>query len=274
MLKLNSDLERIAGWANQWKMSFNPDPSKQAIEVYFSRKLNFDDAPVVSFSYTAVVNCESRKHLGLILDKTLVFGHHVGDKVLKANKGIGLITRFRRFLPRDSLLTLHKAFVRPHLDYGDIIYDNPGNASFIQKLEVIQYNASLSITGCFRGTSREKVYSELGLESLADRRFSRRLCSFYKIVNGLAPQYLLNYLPARNMASVALRSRPAIYPVPARTERYRNSFFTYCILQRNSLDPSIYSQLLLLLNALFLNSYEQIQHQFSTNTKDSSYLLD
>ena len=56
-------------------------------------------------------------------------------------------------MPRDSLLTIYKAFVRPHLDYGDIIYDNPGNASFIQKLEVIQYNASLAITGCFRGTS-------------------------------------------------------------------------------------------------------------------------
>ena len=124
--------------------------------------------------------------------------------MLKANKGISFITRLRKFLPRDSLLTIYKAFVRPHLHYGDIIYDNPGNASFIQKLESIQYNASLAITGCFRGTSREKLYSELGLESLADRRFSRRLCSFYKIVNGLAPMYLSNYLPAHNVASVLL----------------------------------------------------------------------
>ena len=72
-VKLNSDLERIAGWAKKWKMSFNPDPSKQAIEVYFSRKLNLDYAPVVSFNNTAVVNCESHKHLVLILDKKLIF---------------------------------------------------------------------------------------------------------------------------------------------------------------------------------------------------------
>ena len=83
------------------------------------------------------------------------------------------------------------------------------------------------------------IYSELGLESLADRRFSRRLCSFYKIINGLALQYLLNYLLAPNMASVALSSKPTIYPLSAVIERYQNSFFPYYILQWNSLDPSI-----------------------------------
>ena len=36
--KLNCDLERILDWANQWQMSFKPDPSKQAVDVYFSRR--------------------------------------------------------------------------------------------------------------------------------------------------------------------------------------------------------------------------------------------
>ena len=171
----------------------------------FSR--NLADAHVVSFNNTAVVNCESHKHLGLILDKKLVFDHHGGEKILKANKDIYLITRFQRLLQRDSFLT----YTNFYLDYADIIYDNPGNASFIQKLETIQHNASLDISRCFPGTSREKVHSELGLESLADRCFSRRLCLFYKIFNVLVPQYLLNYLLSQNMASVALRSRPAIY---------------------------------------------------------------
>ena len=58
-IKLNMDLTRIAVWANQWKMSFNPDPSKQAVEVYFSRKLDLVDALALSFNNTAVVNCES-----------------------------------------------------------------------------------------------------------------------------------------------------------------------------------------------------------------------
>ena len=34
----NSDLAKISKWALQWKISFNPDPNKQAIEVRFSNK--------------------------------------------------------------------------------------------------------------------------------------------------------------------------------------------------------------------------------------------
>ena len=143
----------------------------------------------------------------------------------------GLINKLRKFLPRKSLLTIYKTFVRPHLDYADIIYDCPGNITFTQKIESIQYNAYLAITGCFRGTSREKLYSELGLESLSDRRFSRRLFFFYKILNGLAPRYLAAYIPQQNLRQLNLRSRPTFYPITVRTEKYRNSFFPFCVRQ-------------------------------------------
>ena len=136
------------------------------------------DAPHVSFNNSLVTSCESQKHLGLILYRKLVFDRYIGEKISKINKGIDLITRLRKFVTRDSLITIYKAFFRPHLDYGDIIYDNPGNAFFIRKLENIQYNTALAITGCIRGTSREKLYSERGIERLAYRRFSKRLCSF------------------------------------------------------------------------------------------------
>ena len=137
-----------------------------------------------------------------------------------ANKVVGIITRLPRYLPRNSLLTIYKAFIRPNLDYGNVIYDYQGNASFMHELESAQYNASLATTGCFRGTSRDKLYSELGFESLANRQFYRRLIAFYKIVIKKAPQYLIDYLPTQDLASINLRKRPAIYPL----ERYRNFF--------------------------------------------------
>ena len=79
-------------------------------------------------------------------------------------------------LLKPTLLQIYKSFVRPHLDYGDIIYDKAFIGYFQKKLESIQYNAALAITGAIRGTSREKIYSELGLESLQDRRWYRKLC--------------------------------------------------------------------------------------------------
>ena len=99
----------------------------------------------------------------------------------KAKKGISAIKRLSKMLPRHSLLTIYKLFVQPHLDYGDILYDQPNNKSLCQKIETIQCNTALAITGMIKGTSKIKIYNELGLESLEFRRWFRKLCLFFKI---------------------------------------------------------------------------------------------
>ena len=78
-------------------------------------------------------------------------------------------------MPRKSLVTIHKAFLRPLIDYGDIIYDQPQNESFCEKLQFVQYISALAITGALQGTSHDKIYQELGLESLISRRRYKRL---------------------------------------------------------------------------------------------------
>ena len=86
-------------------MSFNPDPSKQAVEVYFSRRTVSLTSPPLIFGNSSVSNCDYHKHLGLLLDNKLVFDRHLREHISKANKGVGLLKRLRKFLPRDSLLT-------------------------------------------------------------------------------------------------------------------------------------------------------------------------
>ena len=61
-------------------------------------------------------------------------------------------------LPRNTLLTIYKSLIRPHLDYGDIAFDQPTNDSFCKKLKSVQYNAALPITGAIKGTSQVKLY--------------------------------------------------------------------------------------------------------------------
>ena len=87
----------------------------------------------------------------------------------KVNKTTGLLRKLQNTLPKSSLLTIDKTFIRPHLDYVDIIYDQEYHAAFQLKLESIQYNATLTITGAIRGTSKEKRFGELGFESLEHR---------------------------------------------------------------------------------------------------------
>ena len=73
-------------------------------------------------------------------------------------------------LPRPSLLRIYKKLVRPNLDYVDVIYHLPKYPNLLDKIESVEYNAMSAITGAITETSREKLYQELGLESLKDRR--------------------------------------------------------------------------------------------------------
>ena len=139
--------------------------------MIFSHKSSRVDHPSVTFNNSPVARTSYQKHLGLYLDEKLNFSHHIKEKISKACKGIGVIRKLHCVLPRHSLLTIYKSFIRPHLDYGDIIYDQPNNQAFSNKMEVAQHNAALAIAEATRGTSKTKVYQKLGLESPKSRRW-------------------------------------------------------------------------------------------------------
>ena len=144
-LALNSYLSRMKQWDFQWMMSFNPDPKKQAQEVIFSRKLKKVCHPPLRFKNNKVSQASSQKHLGLKLDNRLtrLFDKHLTNVSNKISKTIGLLRKLQNILPRPPLLIIYKCFIRPYLDYGDIIYDQAYNLSFQQKLESIQYNTAV-----------------------------------------------------------------------------------------------------------------------------------
>ena len=179
---MKHDLE-LKQWANDWRMSFNPDPQKQAVELMLSRKRIEIDHPVVLFNDIPVKKVNEHKHLGIILDSKLSFSAHIKSAMSKTRKGTGLLKYLSKYLPRHALHELYKLYVRPHLDYGDIIYHIPTKIcefsqttfllDLLEKIESVQYSAALAITPTWRGTSRQKLYAELGWESLSSRRWSR-----------------------------------------------------------------------------------------------------
>ena len=95
------------------------------------------------------------------------------------------------FLPRKTLDQMYKALVRSHLDYCDIIYHissvqtqfGLAQTDLMENAERIQYQAALAITGAWQGSSRSKLYEELGWESLSDRRWCRRILQIHKVVS-------------------------------------------------------------------------------------------
>ena len=118
--------------------------------------------------------------------------------------------------PRNYVATIYKSSIRPQLDFWAIIFDQPENESFCKKIESLKYNATLLITGVMRGSSREKIYKELGLEILKSRKWLRRLCCFYKIQNNgsffyiaeliLSGSHLYNTQNTRNITAYSCRT--------------------------------------------------------------------
>ena len=123
----------------------------------------------------------------------------------KVNKTTRLLCKLQDTLPRTWLITIFKLFIRTHLDYGDIICDWAYNTSFHQNIESIQFNAELAITGAVRGNSREKLYQELGVESLYKERLYRKLCCLFKIINSQSPRYLFQLVTSTKTKYFAVK---------------------------------------------------------------------
>ena len=128
------------------------DPRKQAQELLFSRKTSSKPYPSLNFNDNLVYQVQLQKHLGLFLDPKLSFDEHIQFILIKARKIIRLIRKLQPIIPRAALLTIYKSFLRPHLDDGDVIYDRTFNEYFQNKLESVQCNAALAITGAIRGS--------------------------------------------------------------------------------------------------------------------------
>ena len=126
----------------------------------------------------------------------------------------------------------------PHLHYGDIIYEKAYNLSVQQKIKYVQYNTCLAITGAIRGTSKEKLDDEPGLESLQLHRWFRKLFYFYKLYKHESPQYLFKVIPLIQSA-YATRNTENISHFKTKHKFLKNSLFPSAPIEWNNLDHNI-----------------------------------
>ena len=111
----------------------------------------------------------------------------------------------------------YKMHVRPYLEYGDVIFHNCSQ-DLMSMIESIQYKVGLLVSGCWQGTNRDKLYNELGWDSLSARRLFHRLSLYRKIKANEAPGYLNPYV---------------LHSLPVGTERYKRYFSPHVSLNGN-----------------------------------------
>ena len=120
---------------------------------------------------------------------------------------------------------------RPRNAHTVKILKSPKLNHQMEKLKSVQYSAALAVTGAWKGTSRDKLYEELGWESLNLRRWSRRLVLFFKFVHNLAPENTREPTPPLPQSNYSLRRPAIIGQIRARTKSFGLSLYPNCLLE-------------------------------------------
>ena len=142
--------------------------------------------------------------------------------------------KLQYILPTQGLITIYNPFFAPYLYQGQILSNKAFIASFHQKIESVQYNACLATTGAVTGSSRDKIYQELGLEPLNHQRWYQKLCYFYKIFNEKSPDYLFQLIYPKRSSYNTTRNAGNIPFFKVHHFFKKIPFFPSIIIERNN----------------------------------------
>ena len=237
--KLNADLSNIHSWAEKWLVTFNPSKTKSLI---ISKKTNRPFHPPLFFNDCQINEVESHTHLGVNLSNSCSWQVHIQSIKQKAWKRINLMRSFKFTLDRKSLLTIYTSFIRPIIEYSDVVWDNITNQDATD-LERIQLEAARIITGGTRLASIQNLYDETHLEPLMHRRRKHKLTLFYKMFNSLTPSYLTALIPPNvgDRIGYQLRNSGNIRNISCKSEFFSRSFLPSTIDLWNSLPADVKS---------------------------------
>ena len=220
---LNADLNTISNWAETWLVDFN---ASKTISMILSRKVNQLQHPPLFMDNIQLNDCENHKHLGVTLSQSCRWSDHISNITEKAWVRLNLMRGLKFKVSRTALEKMYISFIRPLLEYCDSVWDNaPTEAK--RQLDAVHIEAARTITGATKLCSIDKLFADLGWESLQSRRNKHKLVIFYKILNGLSPSYLSDLVPPliQDTTHYNLRNSSDTQTLHANTNLYFNSFF-------------------------------------------------
>ena len=148
-------------WANQWLVTFSPSKSCDMTLALRgspeSQNLFFFDEPISQVKH--------HKHLGIVIQQNLKWGTHIDNICATANTKINILNHISRNVERKTLEILYKSFIRPGLEYSDIVFDNCTKEEQTH-IESVHKRAGRIISGAIRGTSSNAIFTELGWENM------------------------------------------------------------------------------------------------------------
>ena len=236
-LCLNSDLEKLSRWAAIWLVTFNPSKNESLL---ISRKINKPIHPPLYMQNVQIQEVSSHKHLGLYFSNDCSWHQHIDYIKQKAWFRIHIMRKLKFKLDRKSLETIYLTFIRPLLEYGDVIWDNCTQYEK-NELDKIQNEAARITTGTTKLVSLDNLYKEVGWQTLHRRRQDHKITLFYKMFNQLTPVYLSSLIPQQvnAISHHNLRNSNDIHTIRSNTSLFHNSFLPSTLRQWNSLPVEV-----------------------------------
>ena len=233
---LNTDLKRITQWAALWLVSFNPAKTEALLA---SRKFDRNHPPIF-MQNQQITEVESHKHLGIYFSIDCTWHHHIKYIVNKAWIRINIMRKLKFRLDRKSLETIYTTFIRPLLEYGDVLWDNCAQYEK-EELDKIQNEAARIVTGATKLVSLLALSNETQWDSLDDRRRKHKLTLFYKMKSNLRPEYLSSLIPPTvgNISRYNLRNANGLQTIKTSSVLYYESFLPSTVRAWNSLPSEV-----------------------------------
>ena len=195
-LLLQDDIRQLEVWSDKWLLKFHPEKC---------HLLSLGKLENIKYCHRYKVNGQEIEHmfeekdLGVIMDSELTFAEHIAEKVNKANSLVGIIRRSFSYLDQDTFVKIYIAFVRPHLEYGQVIW-SPHLRKYINMIENVQIRATKLIDG-FGKLSYSERLEKLNLPTLAYRRLRGDMIETYKHFHSYDPTILPSSFAPRNRPS-------------------------------------------------------------------------
>ena len=223
---LQSRINRIAHWAEEWKMEINAKKSK----VMHIGKDNPCLGYAINGSMIETVSVE--KDIGFWISDDLSTATHVSKA---RSKALGEIARIRRnftYIDKRAFCVLYNQRIRPHLDYG-MTACPPGSSAASKELEAVQSKATSMVWG-LKGLNSEERRKKLGLMTLDQRRDRGDLIEVFKMLKGLTrinPGMFWEVRDARGGPRL-------VKEMAANGRKQRHTFFSYRVIQKWNLLPA------------------------------------
>ncbi len=207
--------------------------------MLFTKKATPNDNFQIKLNNEIIKLSDTHKHLGVWLSKNMTWKKHISEIATKARKRLGCIKAHKYRLDRRSLELLYITFVRPVMEYGNVLFDSASDED-LDTLTDIEKDAMRVITGARARCNLDNLYNEFKWPSLAKRREIQKVAILGKIIIKRFPNYLVQDLPT--FYDNARNNRNCTFAIPrCRTKYLSDSFVPSSIEIWNKLPSSIRS---------------------------------